>query len=65
MRTLVHLWDAPGAELATWPTAIFAVWLELRRFPQILVLLHLYILLTQRRLRLFSVYFWLRSDLKH
>ena len=25
MGTLIYIWDAPGAELATWPTAIFAV----------------------------------------
>ena len=23
--TLTYIWDAPGAELATWPMAIFAV----------------------------------------
>ena len=25
MVTLIYIWNAPGAELATWPMAIFAV----------------------------------------
>ena len=29
MATLSFIWDAPGSKLATWPTAIFAVYIAI------------------------------------